>query len=169
MDIRLLTDHDLNAMRSTPKIVVNPRARWTMKRGLGHREKNLLLHDARDPTQEYRLFLRLSLTKPSGFSVGLIRRWATDHSLLLARYNGPYHSHENVLERNKVPLGSHKHLTTERYIQAGLQVDGYAVAASDYDSIEGAFECVCKDFGVAALSINPFQPETEYEDAERFI
>ncbi|WP_061180178.1 hypothetical protein [Caballeronia pedi] len=162
MDLNLLTDDDLESMRRAPKVIDNPRARWVAKRGLGHHEKNLELHDARDTTQRYRLFLRLSSTKPSAFSVGLRRIWSSEASLLLVRYNGPYHAHGNVLEQTRVELGCHKHFTTERYIRAGLKVDGYAEAATEYNSIESAFECFCREFGVAALNFNPFQPELEY-------
>ncbi|MDR5737357.1 hypothetical protein [Caballeronia sp. LZ016] len=160
MDPRLLTDHDLDSMRRAPKIITNPRARWVFKGG--HKEKNFTLHDARDATQLYRLFLRSSATRPSAFSVGLARVWPTDETLILARYNGPYHAHGNIIEGNKVSLGCHRHLATERYIRAGHHVDGYAEAMSSYNSLEGAFECLCRDCGVAALAYDPFQPELEF-------
>jgi hypothetical protein len=162
MDIRLLTDDDLDGMRFAPKIITNPRARWVTKGA--HREKNFLLHDARDATQSYRLFLRLSAIKTTAFSVGLARVWSPDETLILVRYNGPYHAHGNAIEGNKVPLGCHRHLTTQRYIHAG-HADGYAEATAEYNSVEGAFECLCRDCGISALTHDPFQPELEFRDA----
>jgi hypothetical protein len=160
MDLQLLTDADLDGMRCAPKIIVNPRARWVAKGA--HREKNLALCDARDPTQSYRLFVRLSATRQSAFSVGLARVWSSDETLMLTRYNGPYHAHENVLEQTKVPIGCHRHITTQRYIRAGLKADGYAEATREYQSVEGAFECMCRDCGVIALNFDPFQTELAF-------
>jgi hypothetical protein len=160
MDFQLLTDEVLEAMRRTPKIIVNPRARWVPKGA--HREKNFSLHDARDATQTYRLFLRVSATNQTVFSVGLARVWAPEATLILARYNGPYHPHRNVLERTKVPAACHRHLATRRYIAAGLDADGYAESVSDYNCVEGAFHCLCRDCGIASLEHNPFQPELEF-------
>ena len=160
MDIRLLTDDDLEGMRRSPKIIVNPRAKWITK-GV-HREKNFTLHDARDATQGYRLFLRVSTIKSIAFSVGLTRVWSPEETLILARYNGPYHAHGNVIEGNKVALGCHRHLTTQRYIQGGHRVDGYAEAIDEYNSVEGALECLCRHCGIASLEYDPFQPELEF-------
>ncbi|MDR5834987.1 hypothetical protein [Caballeronia sp. LZ034LL] len=157
MDFRLLTDDDLNAMRLAPKLIVNPRARWVIKGT--HREKNFVLHDARDATQAYRIFLRVSSTNPSVFSVGLTRVWSAEMTLILARYNGPYHSHRNILERIKVPVGHHRHLATHRYINAGLDADGYAESVSDYNSVGSAFERLCRDCGIAWFESSSFQPE----------
>ncbi|WP_244826392.1 MULTISPECIES: hypothetical protein [unclassified Caballeronia] len=160
MDFLLLTDDDLESMRHAPKSIVNKGARWVTKGG--HREKNYVLHDARDMTQVYRLFLRVSLTRASAFSVGLARVWSPDATLVLVRYNGPYHGHRNVIERVKVPLGCHKHVATERYIRAGHDPDGYAESVYDYNSVEGAFDCLCRDCSVDLLDYNPFQSELEF-------
>ncbi|SAL73692.1 hypothetical protein AWB71_04711 [Caballeronia peredens] len=160
MDLQRLTDDDLESMRRAPKIIVNPRARWVTKGG--HREKNFSLQDACDPTQTYRLFLRISSSNPAVFSAGLARVWSSEATLILARYNGPYHPHRNIIERTKVPAGCHRHLATHRYIDAGLDPDGYAEPVSEYNSVEGAFECLCKDCGISSLEYNPFQPELEF-------
>lgn len=160
MDLKLLTDDDLESMRRAPKTIVNPRARWVTKGG--HRERNFMLHDTRDATQSYRLFLRISLTNRSVFSAGLARVWPPEETLVLVRYNGPYHPHRNVLERSKVPPGCHRHLATHRYIAADLDPDGFAEAVSGYNSLDGAFQCLCKDCGIASLALDPLQPELEF-------
>lgn len=160
MELHLLTDDDLDAMRRAPKTIVNPHAKWSET--AGHREKNFVLHDARDATQAYRIFLRISSTNPTVFSAGLRRVFSADESIVLVRYNGPYHSHKNVIERTKVPAGYHRHLTTQRYIAAGLAVDGYAEPASGYNSVDGAFERLCKDCGVVTSADHPLQHELEF-------
>ncbi len=160
MDLELLTDDDLDAMRRAPKVIVNPRARWVRKGG--HREKNFTLHDARDATQAYRLFVRISETNETVYSVGLARVWSPEATLVLVRYNGPYHPHRNIVERTKVPAGCHRHLATHRYIEAGLDADGYAEPVSHYNSVESAFDSLCRDFEIAPHAFNPFQPELEF-------
>ncbi|WP_160110319.1 hypothetical protein [Caballeronia arvi] len=121
-----------------------------------------MLHDARDATQAYRLFLRVSVTNGSVFSAGLARVWASDDVLILSRYNGPYHAHRNIIERTKVPFGCHRHIATQRYIVAGFDADGFAEPTSGYNSIEGAFECLCRDCGVASPDYHPLQHELEF-------
>jgi hypothetical protein len=160
MDIQLLTDNDLDAMRHAPKVIVNPSSRWKIKGA--HQEKSFLLRDARDATQEYRLFLRVSSTNTNVFSTGLTRVWSSDETLILVRYNGPYHPHRNILERTKVPAGCHRHLATQRYIVAGLDFDGFAEPAAGYNSVEGAFGVLCNDCNVATPEHNPLQPELEF-------
>lgn len=160
MDFQSLTDDDLEAMRQAPKIVANPNAQWVLKGA--HREKNFILHDAFNAAEAYRIFLRISVRRDDVFSVGLARVWAADKVLILTRYNGGYHPHRNVLERTKVPAVCHRHIATQRYIQACLDPDGYAEAISGYNSVESAFRCLCIDSGVASLDYQPFQPELEF-------
>ncbi len=76
MDLLLLTDDDLEAMRRAPKVIVNPRVKWKEKGA--HRERNFQAFDERDATQEYQLFLRVSTTNPCVFLAGLARVWPTD-------------------------------------------------------------------------------------------
>lgn len=87
---------------------------------------------------------------------------ARPRALLLVRYNGPYHPHRNIIERTKVPIGCHRHLATQRYIAAGLDADGFAEAVSGYNSIEGAFDSLCKECAVASLENDPLQSELEF-------
>ncbi|AQG99741.1 hypothetical protein A9R05_13635 [Burkholderia sp. KK1] len=82
MELHLLTDDDLDAMRRAPKTIVNPHAKWSEK--AGHREKNFVLHDARDATQAY----RISSTNPTVFSAGLRRVFSADESIVLMRTTG---------------------------------------------------------------------------------
>lgn len=141
MDLTGLTDAQLSDMRATRKTVSNPSARWVSKGS--HREKNFHLRACRCNEERYRIFARVSEHNDQVFSVGLIRVFAEDVMLVLARYNGGYHSHRNVLERTKVPAVCHRHIATERYIKAGLDADGFAEPASDYNDVDEALMTLC--------------------------
>ncbi|CAN7418007.1 hypothetical protein [Paraburkholderia hospita] len=164
MDFTILTDADLDDMRLTAKTFANPGARWVTKGA--HKERNFQLWANRDDMEKYRVFARISVTRDSVFSVGLVRTYPSGESLILVRYNGGYHAHRNIIERNKVPAVCHKHVATARYIAAGLDADGYAEAIDDYNSVEGAFACLLRDCGiqmtVPASSIDMSVPQTSF-------
>lgn len=146
MDFSLLTDADLDDMRQTPKTIVNPTARWVTKGS--HRQKDFNVTAVRDPDETYRIFLRVSEHNDSVFSAGIVRTFPSGEGLVLARYNGGYHAHRNVLERTKVPAVCHRHVATERYIHAGLDPDGFAEPITGYNTIEGAFDRLRCDCGL---------------------
>ncbi|MBB5402663.1 hypothetical protein [Paraburkholderia youngii] len=157
MDFGAYTDAQLDDMRATLKTIVNPAARWVTKGS--HREKNFQLVALRDIDEKYRVFVRVSEHNPSVFSAGLVRVFDAERSLVLARYNGGYHPHRNVLERTKVPAICHRHLATQRYIQAGLDPDGFAEPIEGYNTVEGAFEILSRHCGIAGEESAP--PEVQ--------
>lgn len=160
MDFQTLSDFDLDAMRLVSKTIMNPAARWVTKGG--HREKNFVLCDTASPAAQYRVFFRVSATRRNVFSVGLARTYSSEEVLILVRYNSGHHPHRNILERTRVPAVCHRHLATQRYIRAGLDPDGYAEPISDYNSVDGAFDCLCRDCGIPPLKHNPFQADLEF-------
>ncbi|HDR9046246.1 hypothetical protein [Burkholderia vietnamiensis] len=145
VDFLLLTDADLTEMRQTPKRIVNPSARWVSKGS--HRQKDFNVIAERDPEEKYRVFLRISEHNESVFSAGIMRIFSSGETLVLARYNGGYHPHRNVIERTKVPAVCHKHTATERYIQAGHDPDGFAEPITGYNTVDGAFEMLQRECG----------------------
>lgn len=162
MEFAEFTDAELDDLRSTRKTIHNANARWVAKGG--HREKNFNLVADRDPQERYRIFLRVSVTNGAVFSAGLVRVFASDQSLILVRYNGGYHPHRNIIERTKVPAVCHKHIATARYILAGYDADGYATSATGYNSVEGAFEVLCKECGVTWPASAEFQATFNFDD-----
>lgn len=162
MEFAELTDAELDDLRSTPKTIHNANARWVAKGG--HREKNFNVVADRDSHERYRIFLRVSATNDAVFSAGLVRVFASDDSLILVRYNGGYHPHKNVIERTKVPAVCHKHIATARYIRAGYDADGYATMATGYNSVEGAFEVLCKECGVTWPASAELQATLSFDD-----
>lgn len=155
-DFSHLTDEDLEKLRKVPKRILNPTARWAIKGG--HREKNFSVCETEDPSSKYRVFMRASCTNESVFSVGLARIFDTGATLVLLRYNGAYHPHRNVIERNKLPAAIHRHVATERYIRAGLDPDGFAEPFKGYVTVEGALHCLLRDTLISGLSTSEDPP-----------
>lgn len=161
MDFATITDAQLDDMRETPKTITNTGARWVAKGS--HKEKNYHLVADRNNEEKYRIFVRISEHNATVFSAGLVRVFAGDQTLILARYNGGYHPHRNVIEATKVPAVCHRHVTTERYIQAGHDPDGFAEARTDYNNVEGAFAALCRQCGIDCPDDTPDAPPTQTE------
>ncbi|CAG2132286.1 hypothetical protein [Cupriavidus numazuensis] len=157
VDFSHLTDADLDRLRREPKKVENPSARWATKGG--HREKNYQVRAIDDETAKYRVFVRVSVSNPAVFSVGLVRLFHSGGALVLVRYNGAYHPHRNVIERNKLPAATHRHIATERYIRAGYDPDGFAELFEGYTTVDGALHCLVRDTLISGLSTSPDAPQ----------
>lgn len=124
----------------------------------GHLEQQFELVAVATPLRRYRLFLRRSASNPDVFSVGLTLIMP-EGDWVLCRYNSGHHSHKNILEKQKIPPTCHQHLLTQRYIAAGLEAKGYAVARSEYNSFDGALALLVDECNVLnVVKHNPQQP-----------
>jgi hypothetical protein len=81
------------------------------------------------------------------FSIILVFRDADGSEYILRRHNGPHPSrHTNLYEKQvnfpnaELPICIHRHLATERYQKAGLQIEGYAEQTSDYTDLKTALD-----------------------------
>jgi hypothetical protein len=153
--ISLVSDEIFNALRSEAKRKASS-TREKVK--MGHKEQQYELVAIAHPSRRYRLFLRQSASNPGVFSVGLTLIMP-EGDWVLCRYNSGHHGHKNILEREKIPPTCHQHLLTHRYIAAGLEAKGYAVARSEYNSFEGALALLVSECGILnVLKHNPQQP-----------
>lgn len=142
--ISLVSDAIFDALRAEPK---RKASSTREKEKAGHKERQYELVAVAHPGRRYRLFLRQSASNPGVFSVGLTLIMP-DGDWVLCRYNSGHHGHRNILEKEKIPPTCHQHLLTHRYIAAGLEAKGYAVARSEYNSFEGALELLVIECGV---------------------
>jgi hypothetical protein len=111
----------------------------------------------------FRVFLRQTELNHLDFSVILAYEWrAAGRLMILRRYNGLSHEHENVLESEPAFYGYHIHTVTERYQRSGFKEEHYAVPTDRYNDIPGALGCLFADCGFA---IDP-APQTELLDRE---
>lgn len=88
------------------------------------------------------MFSRQHARYPTNFTVGVIYRTA-GHTYRLLRANGLHPGgHVNHLEGTSFGTSFHVHRASERYQQAGFDIDGYAEQSDEFTSFEQAFSFV---------------------------
>lgn len=145
--VQLFTDAHFNALRTERK----KKASGTREREkLGHVGRQYELVSAENPARRYRLFIRQSTSNPDVFSVGLCVE-VSDGDILLCRYNSGHHGHRNILEKQKLPPVHHQHIATARYVAAGLNIDGFAIPRSDYNTVDGALAFLIQECNIEGI------------------
>ena len=139
----LMSNDELDDLRSASKRVTNPGARWREKPGR-HRQRNFTA-EAEDGAV-YRIYLRQNLDDDQDFSCGLALVHRGGRPLSLVRYNGASHAHGEIRYR------CHIHRATAEATSAGRKVDSHADATDRYRTLEGALACLIEDCGVQGLT-----------------
>lgn len=142
-----LSDADLDQLRQEPKIKVS--GTYAKAKDI-FVEQQFELVSAVNDTTHFKLYKRHHPNISGVFSVGLSVSIAGE-SLTICRYNGDYHPHRNHIEKNRLVGVFHMHKATQRYIQAGLHPDGYAVQTNRYSAIDGAFRCMLLDCNITGV------------------
>ena len=151
----LLTDAHFEGLRREPKIKASS---TRAKDKMGHNERQYELTSITQPERRFRMFLRISLSNPEVFSIGLTLVQA-ESDLVLCRYNSGHHGHRNILEKEKIPPACHQHLATARYIAAGLEHKGFAVLRTEYDSFDGALALMIQECNIE--NVLPNDPQAK--------
>lgn len=142
-----LSDTDLELFRTEPKVKVS--GSHAKAKDIFVEQQFELVSKA-DSGRRYRLYRRHHPELSGVFSVGLAvcigAEWLT-----VCRYNGDYHPHKNHIEKNRLVGVFHIHHATERYIQAGLHPDGFAVQTDRYSTVDAALRCMILDCGIAGV------------------
>ena len=154
MNIKLYTDTELAALRSMPKRVTNPRARWSEKPRVnpGHRQRIFQARGHGDEKDRFSIYLRQNLNDESDFSCGISYLPHGSQSLTLARYNGPSHEHGEIVYR------THIHRATERAIAMGKKPESEADKTDRFTTLEGALARLIEDFNLRGISAEPDKP-----------
>lgn len=154
MDTRLYTDKELDDLRTMPKRVTNPGARWAEKPKArpGHRQRMFRAFGSSDKDVGFEIFQRVSLSDEHDFSCGLVWMPRGSPRLPLARYNGPAHDHHDIHCR------PHIHHATARAIAEGRKPDSEAEETNRFITSEGALACLIEDCFVTGLTADPDQP-----------
>ena len=142
----LLSNDDLNGLRSASKRVTNPGAHWLEKPGR-HQQRNFRAEA--DGGEAFRIYLRQNLDDDQDFSCGLALVQRGGKPLSLVRYNGASHAHGEIRYR------CHIHRATTEAIAAGRKIDGHAEETGRYKTLEGALACLIDDCGVHGLTAKP--------------
>jgi hypothetical protein len=145
--ISLLTDQQFDLLRQEPKHRISGTRE---KAKLGHLEQQYELVATASSERKYRVYIRASAVNEDVFSVGLLLL-QPESNILLCRYNSGHHGHKNILEKQKLPPACHQHIATQRYIQAGLDIDGYAVLRSEYSTSVGALELLVSECNIHGI------------------
>ena len=147
----LMSNGELDGLRSVLKRVANRRARWREKPGR-HRQRNFTA-EAEEGGAVYRINLRQNTDDAHDFSCGLTLVRRGGKHLNLIRYNGPSHVH------GKNRYGCHMHRATAEVMFAGTKIDGHAEVTYSYRTPEGVSACLVNDRGVRGLTAQYNEPE----------
>ena len=145
MTLRLYFGEDLQKLRSMPKMVTNPGARWVNK--LGHRQRNFKAVGQSDAYARFIVYMRENSQDSEDFSCGIVYKPHSGPGLTLARYNGSSHRH------GEISYKTHIHTATAESIAAGKKPESEAELSDRYSTISGALRCLLLDFKLSGLSI----------------
>lgn len=155
MSTKLYTDQELDKLRSIPKRVTNPGARWLEKpkdRPV-HNQRSYKVSGQQDPNTRFEIYQRQNLADPDDFSCGIRYLPPGGSSLTLARYNGPGHPHGEIDYR------SHIHRASEKAIAAGKKPESEAEETDRFSTLEGALACLIADFHVSGVRARHDEPQ----------
>ena len=141
MVTKLYTEAELDALRSTPKRITNPGARWLEKPKArpAHRQRSFQAAGEDQAEERFLVYQRQNLDDASDFSCGIAFLPRGAPPLTLARYNGP----------------SHEHGDSEKAIAADKKAESDAAESDRFESLEGALACLMEDFNVSGMRAQP--------------
>lgn len=148
MNTKPYSDEELTTLRSTPKRIINPGARWSEKpKGRpAHRQRNFQASGGQDDEVRFSVYQRQNLNDESDYSCGISYHPPGSPSLTLARYNGPSHPHGAISYR------PHIHRATEEAIAAGKKPESQAEETGRFETLEGALACLMEDFNLTGVN-----------------
>ena len=147
MVTKLYTEAELDALRSIPKRITNPGARWLEKpKGRpAHRQRSFQAAGEDQAEERFLVYQRQNLDDASDFSCGIAYLPRGAPLLTLARYNGPSHEHGDIVYR------PHIHCASEAAIAAGRKAEADATETGRFETVDGALACLTEDFNVSGV------------------
>lgn len=154
MSTRLYTDEELDGLRSIPKRVSNPGARWSPKPKVkpGHRQRRYQAAGDADEETRFSIYQRENLNDAGDFSCGIAFLPPGGPPLTLARYNGPSHEHGDI------SYHAHIHRATERAMATGRKPESVAEETDRFETLEGAMACLVEDFNLTGIRAQHDRP-----------
>lgn len=151
------TEEELALLRSMPKHEAEPYEPWLAKPPFRprHVQRRVVFKGGWTPEfgdAEFSVYVRRGLAEEGDFSCGISYLGSLQESLMLARYCGWAHKHEEII-RNP-----HIHRLTVHALTVGTPVELEATATSRFDNLEGAVMCLVKDFNLSEIRI-PYHTE----------
>ena len=157
MVARLYTEAELDSLRSMPKRITNPRARWLEKpKGRpAHRQRSFQVSGEHEEEVRFLVFQRQNLEDEQDFSCGIAYLPRGGQRLTLARYNGPSHEHGDIVYR------PHIHRASETAIAAGRKAEAGARETSRFETVDGALTCLTEDFNLSGVDVQHDEPRLD--------
>ena len=154
MQTRIYTEKELTRLRSMPKRVTNPGARWLEKPKArpAHRQRGYHVSGPQEEEARFEVYQRQNLTDEYDFSCGIAYLPHGRPPLTLARYNGPSHPH------GEITYLPHIHRASEQAMAAGRRPESEAEETDRFSTLEGALACLIEDFSLSGLDAQPDQP-----------
>ena len=155
MPVAQLSDKDIDALIAVVKYLpVDYRSRLrTRARSYSNKHEEGQLEIEAQDAGRFRIIIRKNRIQPLDFSaiLGYIppERLRLFH---LRRYNG-IHKHTNKIEHSSF-RSFHIHYATQRYQEAGWDIDAFAELTNKYTTIDGALELLLEE-------CNFIRPDTE--------
>ena len=154
MNTKLYSEAELEALRSVPKRVTNPRARWLNKPRArpSHRQRCYQVSGDSDDESRFEVYMRQNMHDRADFSCGILYLPRGGQPLTLARYNGPSHEHGDIVYR------PHIHRASERAMAEGRKAEYYAAETDRFAFLDGALVCLMEDFNVTGVDVQHDEP-----------
>ncbi len=158
MNTRLYSEAELETLRSMPKRVTNPRARWLNKPRArpSHRQRGFQVSGGSDDAARFEVYMRQNLRDQADFSCGIRYLPRGGQPLTRARYNGPSHEHGEIVYR------PHIHRASERAMAEGRKAESDATETDRSESLDGALACLMEDFNVSGLEVQRDEPSLPF-------
>lgn len=154
MVTKLYTESELDALRSMPKRISNPGARWLTKPKTRptHKQRSFQLTGGDDEGVRSQVYQRQNLEDQQDFSCGISYLSRGAQQLTLARYNGPSHEHGHIAYR------PHIHRASEKAISAGRKAESDATETDRFETVDGALACLMEDYHVSGVKVQHDEP-----------
>jgi len=155
-----LSDRDIDALIIISKSLppdYRTRLRTRARSYSAKHEEGQLEIEVQD-TGTFRIIVRKNRISPLGFSA-ILGYIPTERLKLfrLRRYNG-VHKHTNRIEQISF-RGFHIHRATQRYQEAGWDIDAYAEPTDKYSTIDGALELLLDECNFMRPEDERIQPK----------
>lgn len=143
MVLTLLAEEELGELIEIPKIVENPKAKWTSKPKSApvHRQRSFKVR-SEDGGLHFEVYQRQNINDSMDYSAGIVVVRREGSRLTLARYNGASHEHGDIVYK------THIHRATVKAAQEGRRPEFYAEATTRYRSVDGALVCLFEDYHI---------------------
>lgn len=145
------TDESLTELRLMPKKAINPKARWAEKpvEMPVHRQRIYKLRSTVEPIVKFQVYQRQNIRDNKDFSCGIHCIMINGDRIVLARYNGSNHIHEDIR------YCPHIHRATEIAIRENKQPETVAEATNRFSTVKEALSCLIEDFNVTGIYVGP--------------